>query len=180
MTVTPTAASCCLPSTQESDQISVLRVASDGTLSPTGPAVASGGDQPVSVAVRGDRVYVASAGPKHSNYTGFDLSATGTLTAAPGTTVALPATADPGDVVINSTGTHLIGTRVGTSQIDSFAIDAQGHLHAASGSPFAAQGPGPFGSEFRPTNPGQLFVSNAHAATTRAPCRRSTSPPAAG
>src|SRR5207248_5467829 len=29
-------------------------------------------------------------------------------------------------------------------------------------SPFTAQGPGPFGSEFRPTNPAQLFVSNAH------------------
>jgi 6-phosphogluconolactonase len=145
-----------------SDQISVLRVASDGTLSPAGPAVASGGDQPVSLAIHGDRVYVANAGPTHADYTGFDLSATGTLTPAPGTTVALPATADPGDVLINSTGTHLIGTRVGTSQIDSFAIDAQGHLHAASGSPFAAQGPGPFGSEFRPTNPNQLFVSNAH------------------
>jgi 6-phosphogluconolactonase len=145
-----------------SDQISVLRVASDGTLSPAGPAVASGGDQPVSLAVHGDSVYVANAGPKHSNYTGFDLSATGALTPDPGTTVALPATADPGDVVINSAGTHLIGTRVGTSQIDSFAIDGQGHLHAASGSPFAAQGPGPFGSEFRPTNPNQLFVSNAH------------------
>ena len=32
----------------------------------------------------------------------------------------------------------------------------------APGSPYAAQGPGPFGSEFRPTNPSQLFVSNAH------------------
>ena len=29
-------------------------------------------------------------------------------------------------------------------------------------SPFAAQGAGPFGREFRPTNPTQLFVSNAH------------------
>jgi 6-phosphogluconolactonase (cycloisomerase 2 family) len=29
-------------------------------------------------------------------------------------------------------------------------------------SPFPAQGLSPFGSEFRPTNPRQLFVSNAH------------------
>jgi 6-phosphogluconolactonase (cycloisomerase 2 family) len=35
-------------------------------------------------------------------------------------------------------------------------------LVPAAGSPFAAQGPGPFGSEFRPTDPRQLFVSNAH------------------
>jgi 6-phosphogluconolactonase (cycloisomerase 2 family) len=33
---------------------------------------------------------------------------------------------------------------------------------AAPGSPFPAQGVGPFGSEFSPTNPNQLFVSNAH------------------
>src|SRR5690349_12128874 len=35
-------------------------------------------------------------------------------------------------------------------------------LTAAPASPFPAQGLGPFGSEFRPTNPGQLFMSNAH------------------
>jgi 6-phosphogluconolactonase (cycloisomerase 2 family) len=35
-------------------------------------------------------------------------------------------------------------------------------LTAAPGSPFAAQGAGPFGSEFRPTNAAQFFVSNAH------------------
>src|SRR5204863_128646 len=37
-----------------------------------------------------------------------------------------------------------------------------GLLTPAPGSPFAAQGLGPFGSEFRPTNSAQLFVSNAH------------------
>jgi len=43
-----------------------------------------------------------------------------------------------------------------------FAVGRDGRLIAAPGSPLAAQGPGPFGSEFRPTNPSQLFVSNAH------------------
>ena len=37
-----------------------------------------------------------------------------------------------------------------------------GRLTAAPGSPFKAEGLGPFGSEFRPTDPDQLFVSNAH------------------
>jgi 6-phosphogluconolactonase (cycloisomerase 2 family) len=46
--------------------------------------------------------------------------------------------------------------------IDSFTVGSDGLLTAASGSPFPAQGLGPFGSEFRPTNPNQLFVSNAH------------------
>jgi 6-phosphogluconolactonase (cycloisomerase 2 family) len=55
-----------------------------------------------------------------------------------------------------------VGTLVATSQIDSFRVGFNGRLIAAPGSPFAAQGLGPFGSEFRPTNPDQLFVSNAH------------------
>jgi 6-phosphogluconolactonase len=54
---------------------------------------------------------------------------------------------------------------VGTSQIDSFTVGLTGRLTAAPGSPFTAQGTGPFGSQFRPTNPGQLFVSNAHNGT---------------
>ena len=49
-----------------------------------------------------------------------------------------------------------------TSLIDSFTVGVDGLLTAAAGSPFAAQGLGPFGSEFRPTNSTQLFVSNAH------------------
>ena len=75
---------------------------------------------------------------------------------------ALPDGSQPGDVLFNGTGTKLAGTRVGTSLIDSFTVGFDGRLTAAPGSPFAAQGLGPFGSQFRPTNPSQLFVSNAH------------------
>ena len=46
--------------------------------------------------------------------------------------------------------------------IDSFTVGRNGHLTEAPGAPLPAQGLGPFGSEFRPTNPSQLFVSNAH------------------
>jgi 6-phosphogluconolactonase len=48
------------------------------------------------------------------------------------------------------------------SEVDSFTVGSGGRLAAAPGSPFKAQGLGPFGSEFRPADPGQLFVSNAH------------------
>jgi 6-phosphogluconolactonase (cycloisomerase 2 family) len=65
-------------------------------------------------------------------------------------------------VLFNGDGTKLAGTRVGTSKIDSFIVESGGRLTTAPGSPFPAQGFGPFGSEFRPTNPDQLFVSNAH------------------
>jgi 6-phosphogluconolactonase len=67
-------------------------------------------------------------------------------------------------VLFNGTGSKLAGTRVGTSQVDSFTVGSGGRLTAAPRSPFPAQGLGPFGSQFRPTDPDQLFVSNAHNA----------------
>ncbi len=117
---------------------------------------------PVSVAVHGDLVYVANAGVGGTDYSGFRLSDWGALRPIPGATIALPSDAQPGDVLFNADGTRLVGTRVGTSQIDSFTIDYAGRAVAAPGSPFPAQGLGPFGSEFRPTDPDQLYVSNAH------------------
>jgi 6-phosphogluconolactonase len=145
-----------------SNQISVLRVSRNGSLSPVpGGVVSSGGAMPVSIAVHGSLVYVANAGTAATNYTGFRLLG-GHLFRIPGSTVTLPSAAQPGDVLFNGTGTKLVGTRVGTSQIDSFTVGFGGRLTPAPGSPFQAQGLGPFGSEFRPTNPSQLFVSNAH------------------
>lgn len=147
-----------------SNQISVLRVQHDGALRPVaGSPFNSRGIAPVSVTVADDLVYVANEGngATGSNYTGFRLDG-GRLTPIAGSTVSLPADAEPGQVLLNSTATRLIGTRVNTSMIDSFAVDEDGRLTAAPQSPYPAQGVGPFGSAFRPTNPDQLFVSNAH------------------
>jgi hypothetical protein len=147
-----------------SNQISVLRVNQDGSLvSVAGSPFSSGGVEPNSIAVNHDLVYVSNSGNGGpGDYTGFHLTATGQLVPIPGSTVPLPASAAPGDVLFNSDGSKLVGTRVGSSQIDSFTVGRDGLLTAAPGSPFPAQGLGPFGSEFRPTNPDQLFVSNAH------------------
>jgi 6-phosphogluconolactonase (cycloisomerase 2 family) len=146
-----------------SDQISVVRIKPDGSLQTAGvEVVPSNGSDPVSIAVSGDLVYVANAGAGGSNYTGFRLNPGGQLRALPGSTVALPDAAQPGDVLFSSDGTKLVGARVGSSQIDSFTVGSDGLLTPAPGSPFPAQGLGPFGSEFRPTNSAQLFVSNAH------------------
>jgi 6-phosphogluconolactonase len=149
-----------------SNQISVLRIHFDGSLSLVpGGVVSSGGTLPDSIAVFGDLVYVANSGVGDSNYTGFRLGWDGRLFPIPGSTVSLAADAAPGDVLFNGTGTKLVGTEVGTSMIDSFTVGFGGLLTAAPGSPFPAQGAGPFGSEFRPTDPDQLFVSNAHNGT---------------
>jgi len=144
-----------------SNQISVLRIRGDGSLR-LQSVVSSGGALPDSVAIHGHLVYVANSGAGDSNYTGFNLGHHGRLFPLAGSTIKLSATAAPADLLFNGNGTKLVGTEVGPSVIDSFTVAANGLLHAAQDSPLAAQGLGPFGSEFRPTNPDQLFVSNAH------------------
>jgi len=153
-----------------SGQISVLRIRHDGSLSQVEDSpVSSGGSTPVTIAVHDDLVFVGNSGA-NSNYTGFRLNEGGHLRQLDNSTFALPSGTMPGDVLFDGDGSHLVGTRIGTgvgaatlpSEIDSFTVGDDGHLTAAPGSPFAAQGAGPFGSEFRPTNADQLFVSNAH------------------
>jgi hypothetical protein len=46
---------------------------------------------------------VRPADPADSNYTGFGLTARGDLAPVPGSTVTLPAAAQPGDVLFNGT-----------------------------------------------------------------------------
>ena len=146
-----------------SNQISVLRITAGGVPVLAGPPVSSGGVQPVSVAIsRSGLVYAANSGAGGSGYSGFRLGSGGRLAAIPGSTVSVPDAAGLGDVFFNATGNHLIGTRTGTSQIDSFVVLPGGHLAAAQGSPFTGQGLGQLGAEFSPTDPSQLFVSNAH------------------
>jgi len=107
-------------------------------------------------------VYVANTGTGGSNYTGFRLHFDGSLTPIPGSTYTVPDGSGLGDVFFNAFGNHLIGTRTGTSLIDSFVVLPGGRLLAAQGSPFTGQGLGQLGAEFSPASPSQLFVSNAH------------------
>ena len=147
-----------------SNQVSVLRIKPDGGLRLVpGGVVSSGGVEPVSIAEHAGLVYIANAGNGGSNYAGFTLDPGGHLRPLARSTVSLPDGSQPGDVLFNATGTNLVGTRIGTSLIDSFSVGQDGRLTPAAGSPFAAGAAGPFGSEFRPTDPSQLFVSNAHA-----------------
>jgi 6-phosphogluconolactonase len=154
------------------NQISVLAVGSDGSLSLVGSPVSSGGIEPVSIAVHRRLVYVANEGDgtSGSNYAGFRLRSDGVLKPLSGSTVPLPATALPGDILFSGTGNNLIGVEVGTTDpstflIDSFRVRDNGRLAPAAGSPFPAEAPGPFGSEFSPTDPHHLYVSNAHGGT---------------
>jgi 6-phosphogluconolactonase (cycloisomerase 2 family) len=145
-----------------SSQISVLRLHDNGVPEPVGAPVSSGGTDPNSIAVSGNLVYVANAGGGATNVTGFVLRPNGDLDALADSTVALPGDAVPADVLFDPTGRKLVVTLVSNSTIASYQVRSDDRLVAASGSPFTGQGLGPFGAEFRPTNPDQLFVSNAH------------------
>jgi hypothetical protein len=85
----------------------------------------------VSVAVHNNRVYVANAGNRGSNYTGLRLRHDDRLTPVAGSTVALAEGSQPGDVLFNADGTKLAETRIGTSLIDSFMVGDDGRLAAA-------------------------------------------------
>lgn len=147
-----------------SNEISVLRIGAHGVPQLVGDPVPSGGVKPVSIAINPyGLTYVANTGAGGSNYAGFQLTLGGRLIPLPDHTVAVPEGSDVGDVLFNSTGDRLVGTRDTTSLIDSFRVRLDGRLVPAEGSPFVAQSLGPIGSEFRPTNPSQLYVSNAHA-----------------
>lgn len=147
-----------------SNQISVLRIRQDGSLRLVRHGVTfSGGSTPVSIAVHSSLVYVATAGTASTNFTGFRLTTrSGHLFPVLGSTVPLASNSQPSDVLFNRTGTKLVGKLVRTSQISSFTVGFSRRLTEAQGSPFPAQALGPFGSEIRPTNPSQLFVSNAY------------------
>ena len=146
-----------------SNQISVLRLTHRGIPEPVGEPVSSGGVQPVSVAInRSGLVYVANVGNGGSNYTGFRLTGAGRLIPLPHSTFPVPEGSGVGAVLFNSTGDRLVGTRDNPSLIDSFTISRDGTLVPAKGSPFTGQGLGQIGAEFRPTNPSELYVSNAH------------------
>ncbi|HVI18262.1 MAG TPA: beta-propeller fold lactonase family protein [Gaiellales bacterium] len=110
--------------------------------------------------LRRQRRHAGSAGG--TNYTGFTVNRGGHLRPLGDSTVTLPDTSQPGDVLFSPDGRKPVGDRLATSLIDSFTVGRGGLPAAAPGSPLAAQGLGPFGSEFRPTNAAQLYVTNAH------------------
>ena len=111
-----------------SNDISVLRIERDGALRlvPNG-VVPSGGAMPVSVAVHGDVIYVANAGPEDTNYSGFRLSGWGVLRPIPGATIGLPSDAQP------------VSARSGASSARPIQISCSCRMPTTS-----ERGPGPF------------------------------------
>lgn len=138
---------------QGSDSIAVFRIRGDGSLHRVG-TFASGGTQPVSLGLSGDRLYVANRGDALQNqvatlapnYTAFRVGANGALSPIPNSTVTLPLGLSPSQTLIARDGRFLFGDNFaipGTTPplaqtIDPFRINGDGTLTQAPGGPVGA------------------------------------------
>ena len=137
-----------------SDSITSFDVTRDGLRWRS--TVPSGGDLPVSVAVRGHRVYALNAGGT-GNISGFTVR-NGRLQPLPGSTRALSGDAtSPAQVSFSPNGRELVVTEKATSLIDVYRLNGRGLSTGRTSFPSA--GATPFGFSFTPS--GYLAVSEA-------------------
>lgn len=138
---------------QASNSIAVFSTRGNGSLRRIG-TYASGGTQPVSLALSGDHLFVANRGDVVQgqpgsiapNYTSFKVQENGALSAIAGTAVTLPVGLSPAQTLVSHDGRFLFGdnfaipgTTPGLAQtIDPFRIGADGSLQQAPGGPVTA------------------------------------------
>lgn len=126
-----------------SDSVSVFFVFGDYLLRTD--TERSGGDQPVSVTIENDTVYVLNAGS--DDVQGFRLSIYGRLTPIANSRRALSGSGTtPAQVQFNRDGDLLAVTEKATNQVLTFAVDGDGRLGPAAVHPSPA--PTPFGFDF--------------------------------
>lgn len=137
-----------------SDEVSLFRSGPGGVrLVGTAP---SGGDQPVSVAVRDGLVYVLNAG-MGNNISGLRIT-DGGLTPIPGSTRALPTPAAGGaQVAFSDDGRHLLVTEKAANAIATWTVR---HGLPDRGRVTPSTGTTPFGFAVDPR--GRVLVSNAN------------------
>ena len=142
-----------------SDDISVFKVHRDELK--LKDQLASGGQHPISIAIRKDVVYVLNAGGQvggTDNISGFTLSKKGILTPIPNTTLPLSsASTNPAQIIFSNDGKFLIVTEKDTNIIDTYAVDANGVATGPNSQP--SNGAEPFGLVANKQN--QIFVTEA-------------------
>ena len=122
-----------------SDDVSLFAIDDEPTLVAT---VASGGERPVSITIRGDRAYVLNAGSATVN--GFDLTAG--IAPLTGAEFALAAGTDPAQISFSPSSDSLVVTDRATNSIIVIALDEQGLPHDAA--TYASSGLTPYGFDF--------------------------------
>jgi 6-phosphogluconolactonase (cycloisomerase 2 family) len=141
-----------------SNDISVFAVSDDGlTLR---DRVSSGGQQPLSITVHGNLVYVLNGGGNVGdidNIAGFRVSDEGKLSPLSKSTRPLSAAATaPGQIQFTPDGKVLVVTEKSTNVIDTYTIDEDGR--ATGPLVTAADAQTPFGFDI--ANRNQLFISD--------------------
>lgn len=124
---------------QGSNDISSFKIKANGTLDlVAGTPVSSGGTQPISLAVVGNRLYVANRGDGTSgaSYSGFTIGSGGSLTPIPGSTITVAAAGSPSQITAALGGHQLFGNEfafsTGNGQIDTLTINSDGSLTDSS------------------------------------------------
>lgn len=139
-----------------SDDVSTFRITQNG-LRRVGEPVPSGGDQPISVSVHGDLLYVLNAGDE-GGIAGFRIGPDGTPVMIPGSARPLgSAAAGPAQIQFSPDGRVLVVTEKATSTITTYVVDAEGRAGPPHTQPSA--GETPFGFNFN--RRGDLVVSEA-------------------
>ena len=135
------------------------------SLTPAGPVavqqIGSGGQLPVSLAVRGDLLYALNAGSVAGgvdNIAGFRVGQGNTLSPIPGSSRSLSAPqTGPAQVGFSQDGQVLIATERNTNLITTYRLDPSGL--PGQPQPMPSSGATPFG--FRVNHDGFLIVSEA-------------------
>lgn len=158
-----------------SNDISVFRIRADGTLaSVPGSPFPTGGVTPTSLTVSENTLFVAHTGLglfgacTDCDYRGFHVSGSGQLTPIQGAFIKLSETPPSGPLALRFSpdgrlliGTELIGNKINVYKVDRDYEAGQVVMTPAPGSPFSGNGKLPLGFNFNPSNPTQLFISNA-------------------
>lgn len=112
-----------------SDDFSFFHIQNDGTLDLKGK-IASGGERPVSIAVRNGLIYVLNAGGT-GNITGFGFNQQGQLVQIPNSTRSLSSTdAEAAQIGFSSSGKVLVVTEKESNTISTFPVLASGKTSA--------------------------------------------------
>jgi 6-phosphogluconolactonase len=129
-----------------SNDFTVFRITNQGLT--FDQRVPSGGQTPVSIAMRGNRVFVANAGGTTGtvdNVAGFGFNDNGTLTQIPGSNSRLSsASTTPTQISISPDGSILVVTEQGTNRISVFSINFDGSLNALNSQAFNGINPSGF------------------------------------
>ncbi len=138
-----------------SDSIAVFDIGPGGRLIATpGSPFPSGGVNPVSLGLAGDRLYVIHKGNDSTpkilpNYTAFQVTPEGTLAPIPQSTVALPGGSSPTQALISPDHTLLFDANFGSAMLRSFRILDDGRLEQNE----PQESSTPLGMQVHPTQP---------------------------